>query len=187
MALAMGRKPGISTHPVPSESKLDGGGEGESACVRVRSRGAGCAPLVVDPDAKPAAFRLRGGARRSVSESSSTRTSSFFTLPTGPSSESDLDLTGVILVFFVEAGFLGDAAFDFGFSFSLFWLLFFVALSSLNLRLPFIHFLLLHPRTCVPLCCLQDASSFTIDTPLLGIARDRLNNLLPRFDLLSEN
>ena len=44
------------------------------------------------------------------------------------SSESELDSTGVILVFFVDVGFLVDGAFDFGFSFFLFWLLFFVAL-----------------------------------------------------------
>ena len=64
VALATESKAGISTHPVPSELKLDGGGEGESICVRVRSRGGGCAPLVVDSDAKPAAFRLGGGAGR---------------------------------------------------------------------------------------------------------------------------
>ena len=33
VALATGSKPGISTDPVPSELKLDGGGEGESVCV----------------------------------------------------------------------------------------------------------------------------------------------------------
>ena len=43
----------------------------------------------------------------------------------------ELDSTGVILVFFVDMGFLGDVAFDFGFS-SFFWLLFFFALSGLN-------------------------------------------------------
>ena len=102
-----------------------------------------------------APFCLGGRAGRSASKSSSTRTSSFFSLPAGASSESELDSMGVILVFFVDVGFLGDAAFDFSFSFFLF--LFFVALSSLNLRLSLIYFLLLHPRTCLPLCCLQDA------------------------------
>ena len=143
--------------------------------------------MVVNLDAKPVAFRLGGGSGRSASKSSSTRTLSFFSLPTGASSESELDSTGVIFVFFVDVGFLGDAAFYFGFSFFFFWLLFFVALSGLNLRLPFIHFLLLHPRTCVLLCCVQDASSFTINIPLLGIAHDPLNELLPLFDLLNEN
>ena len=57
--------------------------------------------------AKPAAFRLGGGTGRSAFESSSTRTSSCFSLPTGASSESELDSTGAILVFFVEVGFLG--------------------------------------------------------------------------------
>ena len=33
VALATGSKPGISTDPVPSELKLDGGGEGESVRV----------------------------------------------------------------------------------------------------------------------------------------------------------
>ena len=157
VALATGSKPGISTHLVPSELKLDGGGEGESIRVRVRSQGGECALLVVDPDGTPslaAPFRLGGGAGRSASESSSTRTSSSFSLPTGASSESELDSKGVILMVFVEVDFLGDAAFDFGFSFFLF--LFFVAFSSLNLRLSHIHFLL-HPRTCVPLCCLHNA------------------------------
>ena len=58
MALATGSKPGISTDLVPLELKLDAGGDGESVCVRVRSRAGECAPLVVDPDAKPAAFSL---------------------------------------------------------------------------------------------------------------------------------
>ena len=70
VALATGSKPGISPHPVPSELKSDGGGEDESVRVHVHSRGE-CAPLVVDPNAKPAAFHLGGGAGRSASESSS--------------------------------------------------------------------------------------------------------------------
>ena len=37
VVLAIGSKAGISTHLVPSKLKLDGGGEGESIRVRVRS------------------------------------------------------------------------------------------------------------------------------------------------------
>ena len=47
-----------------------GRGTGESIRVRVRWRGE-CAPLVVDLDGMPAAFRLGGAAGRSASESSS--------------------------------------------------------------------------------------------------------------------
>ena len=107
MALATGNEPGINTHLMPLELKLAGGGEGESMRVGGRSQGGECTLLVVDPDGKPAALRLGGGAGRSASQSSSTRTSSSFSLPTGASSESELDSTGVILIFFVEVGFLG--------------------------------------------------------------------------------
>ena len=60
VAFATGSKSGISTHLVPSELKLDGGGEGVSVRVRVCSRGGECAPLVVDPD-QPSACEVELG------------------------------------------------------------------------------------------------------------------------------
>ena len=80
--------------------------------------------LTLTPSQQPSVWEVQLGDQRPSLRPRELRVSS------GASSESELDSTGVILIFFVDVGFLGDAAFDFGFSSSPFWLLFFIALSG---------------------------------------------------------
>ena len=82
VAPVTGSKPGISTHPVPSELRLDAGGEGESVCVRVRSRGGECAPLVVDPtlSQQPSAWEVELGDQRPSLRPRELRVSSVYLL-----------------------------------------------------------------------------------------------------------